>query len=374
MISYGALSSRRPYYLNREMTGGVNTIQKHEMVGEIDVDQEIALSRAILSAVEAPDRWSVVCRILGAGFFESEVVMFPVEWAVGSIHSSSPKQTKPRPLSKETLAELYKQKSVAFRHEPFSTEDGKRSPDGRVHAYVTLLNFGIGGCWVMRITIPDGTQCFVGEQLETLNRHAALLGLAATASAQVMSLSIESYTTAFQHAGRAFAVLDDALQVIAKNKHFQTVFAQYFQDAAGFLAQTGSPECRAFRNAISAFCNGRPHVELILLNEHHPCLVVLHDVPANRHLVSGKKLIGLELRGALHSPVANGKVLAALFGLTQREGDVVALLSSGKGVGAIAKDHAVSIGTVRVQLKAVFRKMGVAGQVELVSKVLGFRF
>jgi DNA-binding CsgD family transcriptional regulator len=84
-------------------------------------------------------------------------------------------------------------------------------------------------------------------------------------------------------------------------------------------------------------------------------LAVLHDIKSDRHLISGRKLLGLELKGAFSSAIQDSQMLAGFFGLTQREGDVAAQLSYGKNVGAIAACNGVSVGTVRVQLKALFQ-------------------
>lgn len=55
-----------------------------------------------------------------------------------------------------------------------------------------------------------------------------------------------------------------------------------------------------------------------------------------------------------------------LFGLTSTEARVAINIGSGDDVSEIAATHGVSIGTIRNQLKAVFAKMGVNRQSELV--------
>ncbi len=58
-----------------------------------------------------------------------------------------------------------------------------------------------------------------------------------------------------------------------------------------------------------------------------------------------------------------------LYGLTAAEADIVVGLSEGKAVEAVAQERAVSLGTVRSQLKAIYLKMDVTRQSELVARV-----
>lgn len=66
--------------------------------------------------------------------------------------------------------------------------------------------------------------------------------------------------------------------------------------------------------------------------------------------------------------VRRGELLA-LFGLTEREADVAALISEGRSATLAAHQLGISEYTVRQHLKAVFGKIGVARQSELVSIV-----
>lgn len=61
--------------------------------------------------------------------------------------------------------------------------------------------------------------------------------------------------------------------------------------------------------------------------------------------------------------------LIALFGLTRREADIAALVSEGHTPDRVAYELAISEYTVRQHLKAVFGKMGVSRQAELVQLV-----
>ena len=59
----------------------------------------------------------------------------------------------------------------------------------------------------------------------------------------------------------------------------------------------------------------------------------------------------------------------ALYGLTAAEADIVVGLSEGKALETVAQERAVALGTVRSQLKAIYLKMDVTRQSELVARV-----
>ena len=64
-------------------------------------------------------------------------------------------------------------------------------------------------------------------------------------------------------------------------------------------------------------------------------------------------------------------VIAAAFDLTPGEARVALATFHGSTVAQIAKQHVVSINTVRAQLRNIFSKTGTARQAELVSVLAG---
>jgi DNA-binding CsgD family transcriptional regulator len=76
----------------------------------------------------------------------------------------------------------------------------------------------------------------------------------------------------------------------------------------------------------------------------------------------------------IRSPSATGtlepKRLAALFGLSQRESELVAALADGRGLDEFALETERSIHTVRTQLKSIYRKTSTQRQSDLVRLVL----
>ena len=59
--------------------------------------------------------------------------------------------------------------------------------------------------------------------------------------------------------------------------------------------------------------------------------------------------------------------LLPLFGLTPAEGDVAAMIGQGFDVPEIAAQRLATESTIRAQMKAIFRKMDVNRQVDLVQ-------
>jgi DNA-binding NarL/FixJ family response regulator len=62
---------------------------------------------------------------------------------------------------------------------------------------------------------------------------------------------------------------------------------------------------------------------------------------------------------------------AILDELSERERQVLAHLVAGSRVAAIANELFISVNTVRNQLKAIYRKLDVSSQVELIERVRG---
>jgi DNA-binding CsgD family transcriptional regulator len=77
-------------------------------------------------------------------------------------------------------------------------------------------------------------------------------------------------------------------------------------------------------------------------------------------LVRGHGAAGAQRRAA---------ILQTVYGATAAETEIALQLFAGKTPEAIAVDRGVSIGTVRVQIKALLAKAGVARQVELVARL-----
>ena len=67
-----------------------------------------------------------------------------------------------------------------------------------------------------------------------------------------------------------------------------------------------------------------------------------------------------------HSPTSNALVLRQLYGLTPAEARVAQALEQGDSIKQAAEHLGISVGTARIQLKAVFAKTGATRQAELI--------
>jgi DNA-binding NarL/FixJ family response regulator len=76
-------------------------------------------------------------------------------------------------------------------------------------------------------------------------------------------------------------------------------------------------------------------------------------------------------RGQASTPVAASRSLptSVLEQLSPREREILDALAAGQRVGSIARGFGISAYTVRNHLKAIFRKLGVHSQVELLAQV-----
>jgi DNA-binding NarL/FixJ family response regulator len=67
------------------------------------------------------------------------------------------------------------------------------------------------------------------------------------------------------------------------------------------------------------------------------------------------------------------KPAAKDYNLSNREQEILAILSSGKGFKQIAAELFISVDTVRTHIKKIYEKLQVHSQTEAVSKVLNER-
>ncbi|MGA9866253.1 MAG: hypothetical protein WBQ75_07395, partial [Acetobacteraceae bacterium] len=71
------------------------------------------------------------------------------------------------------------------------------------------------------------------------------------------------------------------------------------------------------------------------------------------------------------TPMGLPERLAALFGLTGAEGRVAGALLRGLSASEVAEAHSVSLATTRTQIQAIFGRLGVTRQAELVNLLRG---
>jgi DNA-binding CsgD family transcriptional regulator len=63
--------------------------------------------------------------------------------------------------------------------------------------------------------------------------------------------------------------------------------------------------------------------------------------------------------------------LAATFGLSEREGDVLVLVAEGRSSARIQEDLSIAAGTVNYHTRNIYAKLGVHSRQEVIDLVLG---
>lgn len=131
---------------------------------------------------------------------------------------------------------------------------------------------------------------------------------------------------------------------------------------------------RAAATAVGAEAVAVDSVSLPSDNDEHPPLAVVAEPLAppqsdrfGYSTTAGAILFIGDSRAASHPPVER---LRTVYGLTQAEARLTSLIVAGKGVEGAAQTLKVSANTAKYHLKAVFEKVGVSRQTQLVRRVL----
>ncbi|NLO80651.1 MAG: helix-turn-helix transcriptional regulator [Xanthomonadaceae bacterium] len=136
-------------------------------------------------------------------------------------------------------------------------------------------------------------------------------------------------------------------------------------DETGRLAE-------AIRLAVAS--GGRfsaPQLRTLLVSGPVGLPLVLDVVPLPRRLhgFGHDPRALLVVRGAERNPARARLLLQAAFRLTATGAEVALLLATGLPPEAIAATRSVALGTIRTQIKAIYAKLGVHRQSELVAYV-----
>lgn len=181
---------------------------------------------------------------------------------------------------------------------------------------------------------------------------------------------------------RPFALIDGAGQVIEHSAGFAAIVQRGgvlgLREArlVALAPQHRAPLARLLGGAIDPARRLEPPLPVRLSGPAAPRGLVLHAVPLAPHgdLFDVFRPAALLTVTDLDQPDrVRRSALAALFGLTEREAEIAALVSEGCSVEQTAQRLVISGYTVRQHLKAVFAKMGVARQAEMVALVLRLR-
>jgi DNA-binding CsgD family transcriptional regulator len=134
----------------------------------------------------------------------------------------------------------------------------------------------------------------------------------------------------------------------------------------------------AIERAVSALGRSevaRPRNSTVIVrkSEHDPTPLVLEIIALPHHRFGftflPRVLVLLRGAGASAADSRRTAILQSVYGMTAAETEIALQLFAGKSPDAIAASRAVSVATVRTQIKSLLSKAGAARQVELVARL-----
>ena len=206
--------------------------------------------------------------------------------------------------------------------------------------------------------------------LDGLRPHLARAALMASRLKLEMARNAVDTLSALRLPG---AALSASGRVVVANDAFETLMPKPVVDVTGRLGLAPRSASSTFRALFEGDRSKIPHGSSIPLRfVDHDRVAIVHTLPLVRDardiFAAATRLVFVTGLGA--SPGVEPGVLEGLFDLTPAEARVARALAEGTSVAEIARRSGLSPGTVRVQLKAVFRKTDTRRQVDLV-RLLG---
>jgi DNA-binding CsgD family transcriptional regulator len=129
----------------------------------------------------------------------------------------------------------------------------------------------------------------------------------------------------------------------------------------------------AIEQAARPLIVGAPSFKSVLIRtseqDGSPLVLDVIGLPAREWELQPSARVLIAVRGADQGSERRTALLQALYGMTTAEVDIALQLCAGTTPETIAANRAVSIGTVRAQIKALLAKAGVSRQIELVAKI-----
>ncbi|HEX7036337.1 MAG TPA: helix-turn-helix transcriptional regulator [Pseudomonadales bacterium] len=117
---------------------------------------------------------------------------------------------------------------------------------------------------------------------------------------------------------------------------------------------------------------GAPLQRTVLLTDDmhaEPLVLDVFALPRRAADLSPRARAVVVVRGPLGEPSDLAEALRGAWGLTRAEADVALMLARGRSTAEIAEARDVSVGTVRIQSKSIYAKVGVKRQAELGARL-----
>ncbi|MFO1102466.1 MAG: helix-turn-helix transcriptional regulator [Methylocystis sp.] len=251
--------------------------------------------------------------------------------------------------------------------DPMMTEWG--TPAGLHHATATAIPVPTGDLVVVQINRRSGEPRFTHADLCRLDAFRPHLARAGLLAARWRLERLRAAADALEMIGLPAAILDAQGTTLAANALFETMTSHvrwlprdrfaFVDPGANALLQVAlteiaDPAATSVRSFPAKGKAGAP--------------VVVHLVPTTgeaRDLFDGG--FGVLALTPLGSSAANVTVIQGLFDLTPAEARVASGVAEGLTVNQIASRQAVTVATVRTQIKSVFAKTGSSRQSELAA-------
>ena len=181
------------------------------------------------------------------------------------------------------------------------------------------------------------------------------------------------------HSDRPFALLSRSGKIIECSVGFESVIRSkgILDTHNGVLAASSSRHRRSLESFLRAALGEdrltKPPMPVRLFSAEAPRGIVLHAVP----IAPGNDVFDVFRPRALvtvtdlDKPAAvSVEKLTAIFDFTVREAEVAALIGAGQSTGQAAKALGITEHTIRHHLKAIFGKLEISRQAELISIVM----
>jgi DNA-binding CsgD family transcriptional regulator len=269
-------------------------------------------------------------------------------------------------------------------HEMFKPEEIGRDPFYREFLYPR----GYGWVAVTSYTSPSG-EClyfslerhlsrgpFEKQFVHDLNRLRPHLGRAALMAARLDLQRAQASAWALQAIGLPAAVLRRGGCLYAANPLFEALMPDVLREGSDRLAFIHAAADRLLARALGCIdcADSQPAVQSIPLpaTEQRVAMIAhvlpvrgaAHDIFAQSHSI-------MVITPVDRRAVPTAQVLQGLFDLTPAEARIARGVAEGLTLEALADSSGLSLGTVRIQLKAVMAKTGVHRQAELAALLAG---
>ena len=256
-----------------------------------------------------------------------------------------------------------------FNADPLITEWGAR--EGLYHAAASAIPIPTGDLIVVHLQRRSGKPEFQSEDIASLDRFRPHLARAGLLAARWRLERLRAAAEALALLGIPAAVLDLGGRVMAANRLMQDTSPwvswlpgdrlSLRDDSASALLLRAMAELRSPRPTSVRSIPIRANVEA--------GAAVLHVIPISgqsSELFDGA--FGMVVITPISSPdIPNSTLLQALFDLTPAETRVARGIAEGLRLKELARNHGVTLETVRSQIKGIFAKTGTSGQSELAA-------